>query len=122
MPMTGNQISMKIYVKMSVTAGWEVQACPGIVFAVDIKGTAKASGGIDWDIKNSTLDGKVKVEAGIGISAYLGVGVAQVASAGVYGTGSFNLAFYLLPLAKTGLDEMYLEADLKAVIRFMRGN
>ncbi len=122
MPIDGNKINMTAYVQLAMKYGKEVQVYPGIVFAVEFEGKIKLDGEIEWDIAEVKLDGNLKLGGSAALSAYLGVGVANIASAGAYGTGTFHIVFYLLPISKAGLDEMYLEADLKAVIRFLGSN
>jgi len=121
MPLRGNNIKLQVYGQISVKFSKEVQVS-AVVFAGEINGTVKTSGEIAWDMDELTLDGNMKLGGDIAVSAFAGLGVANLASAGVYGTGSFGIEWYLLPFSKTGLNEAYLEADLKAAIRVLGEN
>lgn len=122
LPAAVNKVTMTAYVKLSLKTSTEVQVFPAVVFAVEFNGHVQADGSLIWDPVELKLDGNLKLSAKAALSAFLGLGVANVASAGAYGTGSLDIVFYLLPASKTGLDQMYLSADMKAVVRFFGSN
>ena len=121
-PIAANKVTMTAYVRVSLKTSTEVQVFPAVVFAVEFNGHVQVDGSIIWDPVELSMDGNLKLKVKAALSAFLGLGIANVASAGAYGTGSLDMVFYLLPASKSGLDEMYLSADMKAVVRFMGSN
>lgn len=122
MPVANNKVTMAAYVGVTLKTSNEVQVMPAVVFAVEFNGYIRADGSIIWDPVELKMDGKLKLDIEAAVSAFLGAGIANVASAGAYGTGKMNLSFYLLPVSKAGLDKWYLSADLKGVVRFFGSN
>ena len=122
LPVASNKVKMTAYVRLSLKTSNEVQVVPAVVFAVEFNGYVQADGSLIWDPVELKMDGNLKLSAKAALSAFLGLGIANVASAGAYGTGSLDIVFYLLPASKTGLDQMYMSADMKAVIRFFGSN
>ncbi len=104
----------KLFAEFSVAFSNEYQLAVGpvpVVVELTIEGKINADGSIKWSAKEG-IGGSVGIGGGIGLEVYAGVGVANVASAGVYGGGEFGLHWVILPVDKSGVDKLYLSGQL----------
>lgn len=119
LPMSSNKIKLQLYVRVAAEYGWEVQVpSTPVVFALEIGGELQADGTIELNMDEIDVQGKVKASGKIGITGFVGAGVAYVASTGLYGKGEANMSVYVLPKELSGLNELYLALEFKAGIRF----
>jgi len=103
--------SGKIYIEGSVSKKKENQrivAGVPVVIELSVKGKINAAGKFEMTVQDGFV-GSVTVGGGVGIGLYAGVGVANLASAGVYGSADFNMEYQLFPAIERKINEAYVE-------------
>ena len=104
----------KLFVELSMEFSCESQltiVIVPVVVELSIAGKVNADGSIKWSAEEG-FGGSVGVGGGIELGAYAGVGFANLASGGVYGSGEFGLHYVILPENSRGLDEVYIGGEL----------
>lgn len=109
---------------------WEQQLAVGpvpVVVAVEVSGEIEADGSVTLHLDpeaEQLISGALALAIEIGIDLYAGVGVAEVASVGVYGAAALNFDFTVLPWSTQGLDKASVsgEAGLRAKLLFFEGS
>ncbi|MDE5939798.1 MAG: InlB B-repeat-containing protein [Lachnospiraceae bacterium] len=104
----------KLFVEFSLEYAHENQLSLGpvpVVVEISIEGKVNADGSIKWSAVEG-LGGSVGVGGGIELGVYGGVGIAKLASGGIYGSGEFGLHYVILPEDSRGLDEVYIDGEI----------
>lgn len=82
-----------------------------IVLEVSIKGKVTAEGVLEWTVVDG-FAGNMLIGININVGLYAGVGIANLASAGVYGSAEFGIKWVLLPPWEQKISELYLEGKV----------
>lgn len=105
--------SIVITAKGSATAQkqWVVWVIP-VTGSITFSAEGTATGTLAWDIANSSWSGDLQLAVAIGLEPYVGVGVGQWASVGVYGSGKTGVDLTILSRTEPlGLREWYLYGE-----------
>lgn len=109
-----NYITGKLYIEVSASAYQEKQinvyGVPCVV-EVTVSGKVHADGSITFSSQEG-ISGEINVGIGVGAGLYLGVGIANFASAGIYGKASIELDYRLLPRDLSGITSFYVEGEV----------
>ena len=114
-PNPNEKIELTIYCEVSVKASDEEQAGVFVV-AFDVSGKIKGSGKIDLDFEEGFKNGRVVVRGTVDGDIYGGVGLAHVASAGVYGEAEL-VAEALFQKKNSGPTEISLSGEMGIAVR-----
>ncbi len=115
-PMDGDFDSFtgKVFLEGTVKYQKEHQKYIGvvpIVLEVSIKGKMTAEGVLEWTAVDG-FSGSAFVGGSYNVGLYAGVGVANLASAGVYGSAELGIKMQFLPVSEQKISELYLEGKV----------
>ncbi len=82
-----------------------------VVVEVSISGKVNTDGSITFTAEQGFSGGTLKVGGEIGAGLYGGVGLAKVASAGVYGEAAIGLKYDIFPVEVRGVNEFYVKGN-----------
>lgn len=114
-----NVLKGKLFVEISVEGSVEGQAGP-VVLAGDITGTVGSNGEFTLDtIELKNWGGTLGIHGGLELTAFAGLGLAYLASVGVYGSGEFGLDATALPYSRSGFNSIWLNGNLGVMGRLL---
>ena len=114
-----NVLKGKLFVEIEVEGSVEGQAGP-VVLAGDITGTVGSHGEFTLDtVELKNWEGTVGIHGDAGLTAFVGLGVAYLASVGVYGSGEFGLDATALPYSRSGFNSIWLNGNLGVMGRLL---
>ena len=105
--------SGRVFVEGSVTYSKENQsvfAVP-VVIELSIKGKVNGAYNFEWSVVDGYA-GRVCIGGGVDVKVYAGVGVANLASAGAYGSAELYLQYQLMPKDQQRILESYLKGNI----------
>lgn len=90
-----------------------------VVVEVSIAGKVNADGSIMFTAEQGFSGGTLKVGGEIGAGLYGGVGLAKVASAGVYGEAAIGLKYDIFPVEARGVNEFYVKGNAGVQVKIL---
>lgn len=112
----------KLLVEFSVSYNRENQySIVGVpvVVEVSIAGKVNADGSITFTAEQGFSGGTLKVGGEIGAGLYGGVGLAKVASAGVYGEAAIGLQYDIFPVEIRGVNKFYVTGNAGVKVKIL---
>lgn len=112
----------KLLVEFSVSYNREDQySIVGVpvVVEVSISGKVNADGSITFTAEQGFSGGTLKVGGEIGAGLYGGVGLAKVASAGVYGEAAIGLKYDIFPVEIRGVNKFYVTGNAGVKVKIL---
>lgn len=116
---SSNVLKGRLFVEASIEGSVEGQAGP-VVLAGDITGTVGSNGEFTLDtVELKNWGGTLDIHGGVGLTAFAGLGLAYLASAGVYGSGEFGMDATALPYSRSGYNSFWLDGNLGVMGRLL---
>lgn len=111
----------KLLVEFSVSYNRENQynIVVPVVVEVSISGKVNADGSITFTAEQGFSGGALKVGGEIGAGLYGGVGLAKVASAGIYGEAAIGLQYDIFPVEVRGVNKFYVTGNAGVKVKIL---
>ena len=112
------KLLMEISMKYKNENQYSIVGVP-VVVEFSISGKANADGSITFTAEQGFSGGKVRVGGEIGAGLYGGVGLAKVASAGIYGAAAIGLQWDIFPVEVRGVNEFYVKGNAGVKVKIL---